>query len=168
MHGNNVYRFMSRTVQVMFVFVILTACTTQKQQGVADAVTTPLSDLNLIQEKIPSVLLEARKTPYAVPSDTGCVALDENIHTLDEALGPDIDATDSHKKLNLIEQGSNAAEDAMVDTLDSTVKTFIPFRGWIRKLSGAERHSTLVAASITAGKYRRAFIKGVRASKECS
>jgi|LGVF01.2.fsa_nt_gb hypothetical protein len=168
MHGFNLYRLMSRTVLLMSVAVVLTACTTQKQKDVTDVVATPLSDLNLIQKKIPSVLLGARKTPYALPSDTGCAALDESIHTLDEALGPDIDAVDSHSNLNLVKRGSNAAEKSMVSALDNTVKGFIPFRRWIRELSGAERHSTLVASSITAGRFRRAFIKGLRASKECS
>ena len=37
----------------------------------------------------------------------------------------------------------------------------IPFRGWIRKLSGAERHDKYVQAAITAGAVRRAYLKGL-------
>jgi len=44
----------------------------------------------------------------------------------------------------------------------------IPFRGWIRKLTGAERYSKRVAAAITAGAVRRAFLKGVRVMKNCA
>lgn len=159
--------FVNRVVFVMFCMVIFTACTTQKQQGVVSAVTTPFSDLNLLKEKIPAVLIEARKKPYALPLNTECAALTENINTLDEVLGPDIDAASIGKKLTLFEEGSDAAQDAAVNTLDSTVKSIIPFRGWIRKLSGAERYSSLVVESISAGKFRRAFIKGFRASQGC-
>ena len=61
------------------------------------------------------------------------------------------------------EAGSGAA----VGALQRTAEGVIPFRGWIRKLSGAERHSRQVAAAITAGGVRRAFLKGVRASRSC-
>lgn len=44
----------------------------------------------------------------------------------------------------------------------------IPFRGWVRKLSGAERHSRKVEAAIAAGTVRRAFLKGVAITKDCS
>jgi hypothetical protein len=37
----------------------------------------------------------------------------------------------------------------------------------VRKLSGAERHSKQVAASIAAGTARRAFLKGMATSQQC-
>lgn len=163
----NLSGFLNRIVLVIFFMMFFTACTTQKQQGVVGAVTTPLSDLNLIKEKIPVVLRDARGNPYALPLKAECTALTEYINTLDKVLGPDIDAASSGEKLTLFEEGSDAAQDAAVNTLDSTVKSFIPFRGWIRKLSGAERYSSLVLESISAGKFRRAFIKGFSSSKGC-
>ncbi|MGZ5182034.1 MAG: hypothetical protein ACXWC2_16235, partial [Ramlibacter sp.] len=48
-----------------------------------------------------------------------------------------------------------------------TAEGLIPFRGWVRKLSGAERYSKKVAASITAGSVRRGFLKGFAASEHC-
>jgi hypothetical protein len=44
----------------------------------------------------------------------------------------------------------------------------IPFRGWVRKLDGAERHSKEVAAAIAAGSVRRAFLKGVGQTLGCA
>nr|QQZ48666.1 hypothetical protein JKL49_14210 [Phenylobacterium glaciei] len=37
----------------------------------------------------------------------------------------------------------------------------IPFRGWVRRLSGAQRHDSLVTAAINAGAVRRAYLKGL-------
>ena len=36
-----------------------------------------------------------------------------------------------------------------------TVEGMVPFRSWVRKLTGAEKHSKEVAASIIAGGVRR-------------
>jgi hypothetical protein len=41
------------------------------------------------------------------------------------------------------------------------------FRGWVRKLSGAERYSKQVAAAIAAGSIRRAFLKGLGQAAAC-
>jgi hypothetical protein len=43
----------------------------------------------------------------------------------------------------------------------------IPFRGWVRKLSGAEKHERLVRDAITAGAVRRAYLKGLGEAKGC-
>ena len=44
----------------------------------------------------------------------------------------------------------------------------VPFRGWVRKLSGADRYSREVAAAIAAGTIRRGFLKGLGAAAACS
>jgi hypothetical protein len=38
----------------------------------------------------------------------------------------------------------------------------------VRKLTGAERHDSYVAAAITAGAVRRAYLKGLGESRGCS
>src|SRR5258705_4295618 len=43
----------------------------------------------------------------------------------------------------------------------------IPFRGWVRKLSGAERHDRFVQGAINAGAVRRAYLKGLGEAKGC-
>lgn len=133
-----------------------------------EAATTPLNDLNLVQVKIPAVLLEARKAVYAVPQDQSCSSLDKIIRALDDVLAPDLDALVSDTRPGPIERGSNAVGKAAVGTLRRTVEGVVPFRGWVRKLSGAERHSKRIANAITVGMVRRAFVKGLRAAKECS
>jgi len=44
-------------------------------------------------------------------------------------------------------------------------ESLIPYRSWVRKLSGAERASKAVAAAISAGMVRRGFLKGMLQSQ---
>lgn len=147
--------------------LVLVACTTQKQSGVVDAAATPLRDLNVVHAEIPAVLVEAQKEPYSVPSVQSCASLEASARALDEVLGPDLDAPASASNPGLIERGSSAAGTAAVGALRRTAEGVVPYRGWVRKLSGAERYSKQVAAAIAAGTVRRAFLKGLRVSKEC-
>ncbi len=147
--------------------LLLVACTTQKQSRVVDAAATPLGDLNVVHAEIPAVLVDAQKEPYSVPSDQSCASLVASVRALDEVLGPDLDAPASASNPGLIERGSSAAGTAAVGALRRTAEGVVPFRGWVRKLSGAERYSKQVAAAIAAGTIRRAFLKGLRVSKEC-
>ena len=50
----------------------------------------------------------------------------------------------------------------------TVVSSFIPFRGLIREVSGANDHDRKVRAAIQAGIARRGFLKGVGQSKGCA
>src|SRR5437773_3320588 len=152
---------------LVLLALVLVACTTQKQSDFVDAAATPLSDLNVVHAEIPAVLLEAQKEPYSVPSDQSCVSLKARVRALDEVLGPDLDAPASASNPGLVERGTSAAGTTAVGALRHTAEGVVPFRGWVRKLSGAERYSKQVAAAIAAGTARRAFLKGLGVSKEC-
>src|SRR5882672_3105457 len=157
----------ARRSTVLLALVLL-ACATQKQPDVVNAATTPLSDLNVVHAEIPAVLVDAQKEPYAIPTgDQSCASLDASVVALDEVLGPDLDAPASASNPGLIERGSAAAGTAAVGALRRTAEGVVPFRAWVRKVSGAERYSKQVAAAIAAGTVRRAFLKGLRVSKEC-
>ncbi len=131
------------------------------------AMEAPLADLNLVQEKIPPVLEAAIKAPYALPSRRDCPALANEIRALDGALGADLDTPPTATDPGLLERGSNAVGAAANDALRGAAESVVPFRGWIRKLDGAERHSREVAAAIAAGSVRRAFLKGVGQTLGC-
>jgi hypothetical protein len=49
-----------------------------------------------------------------------------------------------------------------------TAEGLIPFRSWVRKLSGAEKHAKQVSACVAAGTARRAFLKGLATSQHCT
>lgn len=144
----------------------LSACASPETTRVSEAATTPLSDLNLVQTDIPAILREARQHPYVLPTDQSCYGLFAEIRAFDEVLGPDLDAAE-HASEGLAARGADAAEDAAIGALRRTAEGVVPFRSWLRKLSGAERHSRDVAAAITAGTARRAFLKGLRMARDC-
>lgn len=136
-----------------------------QESGLVQTATQPLSDLNLIQAKIPPVLTQAQQGPYAPPADLSCAALQTEILALDAALGPDIDASAATGvDSGLVGQAVSYVGQKAMGTVTSTVSTMvdgvIPFRSWVRKLSGAERHSKAVAAAIAAGTMRRPLLKG--------
>ena len=141
----------------------LTACASPDDARVATAMATPFNDFNLVQAAIPPVLQEAQRQPYLQPSDASCAALAPLVAALDEALGPDLDAPASSTNPSLIERSGDLAAGA----LQSAVQGVVPFRGWVRKLSGAERYAKQVAAAIAAGSVRRGFLKGLRAAQGC-
>ncbi len=148
--------------------LVLAGCATSDADKVTSAATTPLSDLNLVNAPIPETLQLAQRNPYAVPADLSCMALGSGIRSLDEVLGPDLDTAVTDANRGLIERGTEAAGGAAVGALRRTAEGVIPFRSWVRKLTGAERYSKRVAAAIAAGTVRRAFLKGLGASQACT
>lgn len=141
----------------------LTACASSSQDKVATAATTPLTDLNVVRADIPDVLKAAAAAPYAMPADASCAGLAASIQALDEVLGPDLDAPPAKGNTGLLERG----EDAATNALQRTAEGVMPFRGWVRKLTGAERYARQVSAAITAGGVRRGFLRGVATAKSC-
>lgn len=126
----------------------------------------PLNDLNLLETRIPPVLTAAaQKGAYSLPADVSCAALRAELGELDAALGPDIDIPAvPGSDPNLVVQAVGYVGQKAVDTVSTTVSTVVdgvlPLRSWVRKLSGAERYSSEVAAAVSAGRIRRPFLKG--------
>ena len=137
-------------------------------ERVGQAAITPLSDLNVVQEKIPEVLRNAKKVgPYAAPEKLECAVVQDEINRLTAALGPDLDDPNNKDKQSLLDRGTDAAENYGVGFVRRTVEGMVPFRSWVRKLTGAEKHSKEVASSIIAGGVRRAYLKGIRLGMAC-
>lgn len=126
----------------------------------------PLNDLNLLENRIPAVLTaSAQKGPYAAPADASCAALQTELDELDAALGPDIDApavpgSDPSLVVQAVGYVGQKAVDSVSTTVNTMVDGVLPLRSWVRKLSGAERYSSEVAAAVSAGRIRRPFLKG--------
>jgi hypothetical protein len=156
-----------RTLASIAVLLALSACASKTASRMGTAATAPLSDLNIIRADIPDILIAAQEHPYLVPADFSCVTISAEIHKLDEVLGADLDAPVSDNAPSLLDRSGDFAEDQAVGAVQRTAEGLIPFRGWVRKLSGAERYSKKVSASITAGSVRRGFLKGFAASQHC-
>ncbi len=157
-------------------FILLAACTTTRRDGSPEVQTTsqanreslqgavaaPLRDINVLRTKIPEVLLVAMADPYALPQPLTCSKITALILPLNGALGADLDeeAVDGD---DLIGRGKSSA----LGFVAGAASGVIPFRGWVRKLTGAERHDSYVQDAITAGGIRRGYLKGLGEAKGC-
>jgi len=170
----------SRNALLCALTVLLAACSSApshngeagrpdavSQKSVTDAALSPLNDLNVVRAEIPAVLQTAARNPYAAPADKSCAAIGAAVQALDAALGPDLDVPDSAAQ-GLVARGSDAAGNAAVGALRGAAEGVVPFRGWVRKLTGAERYSRQVAAAIAAGTARRAYLKGLGQAAGCA
>jgi len=137
------------------------------QDRFGNAIISPLNDLNIVQTAIPPVIQDALKSPYQIPDDHSCEALAVQIHQLDLALGDDLDAIALHKEKTMAEKSGEFIQDEAIGSVERTISGFIPFRSWIRKLTGAERHSKEINAAIAAGIVHRAFLKGIGQEHGC-
>jgi hypothetical protein len=138
------------------------------RQGVLKGVAEqPLRDLNLMQSKIPPVLLAAMADPYERASPPSCEGIAYQIDRLNDALGPDLDQPVSTEHPSLLVRGEGSAKDYGLDAMRAGVQSYIPFDRYIRLLSGADRHDHQVLAAIQAGAVRRAYLKGLGEVRGC-
>ena len=129
-------------------------------ENIQGAVAAPLRDLNVLRTKIPEVLLQALADPYARPTrPVTCGKLAILIAPLDEALGPDIDIPSGDE--------GDRSRNAALGLVAGVASDVIPLRGWVRKLTGAERHDNLVQSAIVAGAVRRGYLKGLGEARGC-
>lgn len=168
---------MQATLAMVAVVALLASCAAPAgpspgadQQGaaIAQAAVSPLVDLNIVQAPIPPVLSEAMSAPYATPPDTGCEALAGQLRALDAVLGVDLDTPMPGGESNPVERAAQLLGQAATDSVRGAAESVVPLRSWVRRLSGAERYSKEVAAAITAGTVRRAYLKGIAQARGCA
>lgn len=130
---------------------------TDRDVDAVDVATTPMTDLNLRKDKIPQVLIDAQQKPYATQGLKKCKALVKAVGELDEVLGGDLDLPQAQR--DRISAGRVAK---------SVVGSFIPFRGILREISGANDQQRRVQDAIEAGLARRGFLKGMGQARGCA
>ena len=158
----------TRLLPVM-ALLLLAACAAPDKiaKEAHSGASAPLTDLNLVRADIPPVLAAAAKAPYVVPENWSCPALAAEIEELDAALGADLDTPVTSVNPSLIERGVNLAADTAARQVRSLTTVVVPYRGWVRKLSGAEKYSKEVSAAIASGTVRRAYLKGLGRAENC-
>lgn len=128
---------------------------TDKSVSATDVATTPVSDLGLKKQDIPPLLVSAQAAPYSTAGLAKCPAIAAAVGELDAVLGDDIDLPQ--------EDGKTSAG----QVAQAAVGSFIPFRGLIREVSGANSNERKMRAAIQAGVARRAFLKGMGEARGC-
>ncbi|MET0180595.1 MAG: hypothetical protein ABW194_08960 [Novosphingobium sp.] len=126
-----------------------------------DVAMSPFSDVGLHKKVVPVVLEAAMAKPYDLAGITSCAGLTTAIMDLDVALGDDIDVVAG--KSDEEKMGNSAGVVAK-----SLIGSFIPFRGVIRELSGANANQRLWERALYAGAARRAFLKGMGEHQGCA
>lgn len=127
-----------------------------REPSMGDAMATPASDLNLKKDTIPPLLLAAQERPYSLTGLKRCTEIAAAVGELDAVLGPDVDLPADAKGRVTAGRVAQAA-----------VGSFIPFRGLIREISGANEQQRKVQAAVQAGIARRAYLKGVGEARGC-
>lgn len=130
---------------------------TDKTVTAADVATTPVTDLNLKKTEIPPLLLAAIDRPYETAGLTSCARIGSAVADLDAVLGGDIDLPQADR--DKITAGTVAK---------SVVASFIPFRGIIREISGANEQERRIQTAVYAGSVRRGFLKGLGQQRGCA
>jgi hypothetical protein len=138
------------------------------REGFGEAVTAPLEDLNIKRHDIPPVLLRAEANPYDLTRMDHCESIAAEVGSLDDALGPDMDEPPPPVPADPNDQRADQGAKVTLDAVRGASESVIPFRGWVRKLSGAERHSHAVQDAIRAGSMRRGYLKGVGMGMNCA
>ena len=143
-----------------------TAIDHPEKEGVPGVVQAPFEDANLIRIQIPPVLLQAQQAPYARPDPATCNQIAADVRDLDDALGDDFDA-DQAVDSNRDEKHGRQAGEVMVSAMRDTTEDLIPFRSWVRRLTGAQTHANVVRTAVYAGRVRRAYLKGLGEAIGC-
>ena len=161
---------MVRLVASSLVILGLAGCAAagQVRDGFGDAVTAPLVDLNVRRDQIPTVLLQAQANPYDRRNLGQCTTIGAEVTRLDEALGPDRDEPPAPDSPTLNERAQDALAEAALDAIRDAVTDFIPYRSWVRQLTGAQARSKTVQDAVEAGRLRRAFLKGLGIRANCA
>jgi hypothetical protein len=156
-------------IAVVLVAATLGACSSSRtadtRRGAVDAAQTPLRDLGLVREEVP-ILLRNLQYPYSTATlASGCPAIAHEIRQLDEVLGPE--SFQPGPSRNIWDRSGDFAEEQTIDAFQNTAEDLIPFRSWVRRLSGASRAERDALRAFANGQQRRTFLRGYGASLGC-
>ena len=140
----------------------LAACSTGRtadtRRGVSGAASIPLRDVGLIRPEIP-LLLRNLQDPYSTAELANCAA------QFDAVLGPE--SYQQGPNRNAWDRSGDFVEDQTIEAAESTAQDLIPFRSWVRRLSGASRAERDALRAVANGQQRRTFVRGYGASLGC-
>jgi hypothetical protein len=155
-------------IAVIAVSIGVAACSTGRtadtRRGVTSAATIPLRDVGLIRPEIP-LLLRNLQYPYSTGSLSGCEAVAREIGQLDAVLGPESYQPGPNR--NAWDRSGDFVEEQTIEAAENTAEDLIPFRSWVRRISGASRAERDALRAVANGQQRRTFLRGYGASLGC-
>ena len=142
----------------------VTGRTADTRRGITDAAYTPLRDVNMIRPEVP-LLLRNLQYPYSTASLTSCAAVTEEIHQFDAVLGPESYQPGPNR--NIWDRSGDFVEQQTIEAAQNTAQDIIPFRSWVRRLTGATAADREALRAFSNGQQRRTFLRGYGASLGC-
>lgn len=150
----------------------LTGCTSsvagdgRGDGGIVQAAATPLRDVGLLRPDVPEALKDLNY-PYAPTEPRGdCAAVATEIAGMDALLGPESYQPDEESGIGT--RATQAAGNYAVSTVADAAADVLPYRGWVRRLSGASKAERKAAAAYAMGEQRRTFLRGYAAGLGCA
>ena len=113
-----------------------------------------------MRENPPDILVRAADAPYDRPDQIGCASILSEIDALDLVLGPDLDQLPEEDEAS--DTDGNAVLSGAIASLIG-----LPYRGIVRRLSGAGKREEMLRKAILAGMVRRGFLKGLSLDAGC-
>jgi hypothetical protein len=160
---------MSRIAVAAVLSVAVASCSTGRtadtRRGVTDAAYTPLRDVNLMRPEIP-LLLRNLQYPYSTATLTDCNAVTREIGQLDAVLGPESYQPGPNR--NIWDRSGDFLEEQAIQAAEGTASDLIPFRSWVRRISGASAAEREALRAVANGQQRRTFLRGYGASLGCA
>ncbi|MGH6951194.1 MAG: hypothetical protein ACREH4_09990 [Vitreimonas sp.] len=160
---------LTATLAAVLVFSMgVAACSTGRtadtRRGVTDAAYIPLRDVNLIRPEIPLVLRNLQY-PYSTGTLVDCTAVIRELGQLDAVLGPE--SYQPGPSRNIWDRSGDFVEEQAIEAARDTAEDLIPFRSWVRRISGANRAERQALRAVANGQQRRTFLRGYGASLGC-
>jgi hypothetical protein len=84
---------------------------------------------------------------------------------LDGVLGPESYQPGPNR--NVWDRSGDFVEEQTIQAAENTAEDLIPFRSWVRRISGANRAERDALRAVANGQQRRTFLRGYGASLGC-
>jgi hypothetical protein len=123
-----------------------------------------LRDVGLIRPEIP-LLLRNLQYPYSTATLADCNAVAREISQFDAVLGPESYQPGPNR--NIWDRSGDFVEDQTIQAAEDAASDLIPFRSWVRRISGANRAERDALRAVANGQQRRTFLRGYGASLGC-
>jgi hypothetical protein len=160
---------MGRIAAAIVLSVAVVSCSTGRtadtRRGVTGAAYIPLRDVNLMRPEIP-LLLRNLQYPYSTATLTDCNAINREIGQLDAVLGPESYQPGPNR--NIWDRSGDFLEEQTISAAEGTASDLIPFRSWVRRISGASAAEREALRAVANGQQRRTFVRGYGASLGCA
>jgi hypothetical protein len=162
-------RTVAALVAILTLGVAAASCssgrTADTRRGVSGAAAIPLRDVGLIRPEIP-LLLRNLQYPYSTATLIDCTAVAREIGALDGVLGPESYQPGPNR--NAWDRSGDFVEEQTIEAAENTAEDLIPFRSWVRRISGASRAEREALRAVANGQQRRTFLRGYGASLGCT